>query len=188
MVPAIVESVPCKCLHDTAAGRPRSRLKWLCYFETSNLLQFSMMDFGFNFFSVACIHQVWMVFARIGNGLCFCYQNLNLHSVFGEKYVLSSWNWSSSCFEMPCLVCSIMERPPLNDNYVLGMSVCTTGLMYYIVCSSHRFEGKGKMMFCVLLSRKTHWKTSGPARCCWIWVLSSSCAHYRVFHIVADPI
>ena len=25
------------------------------------------------FFSVAGIHQVWMFFARIGNGLCFCY-------------------------------------------------------------------------------------------------------------------
>ena len=25
------------------------------------------------FFSVAFIHQVWMVFARIGDGFCFCY-------------------------------------------------------------------------------------------------------------------
>ena len=53
------------------------------------------------FFSVACIHQVWMVFARIGNGLCFCYQNLNLHSVCNEFYI-HFLSLTAMCFEYSC--------------------------------------------------------------------------------------
>ena len=48
------------------------------------------------FFSVACIYQVWMVFARIGNGLCFCHLKLNLHSVVCLAISYQSFQFSSN--------------------------------------------------------------------------------------------
>ena len=55
-----------------------------------NISKVQHRKFSIIFFSVACIHQVWMVFAKIGNGLCFCYQNLNLHSVIQTTSLLTT--------------------------------------------------------------------------------------------------
>ena len=42
-----------------------------------------------------------LVFARIGNSLCFCYQNLNLHSVCSEFYT-HFLSLTAMCFEYSC--------------------------------------------------------------------------------------
>ena len=81
------------CYINTLKRIPKATMRSL-YFSIFLILQFKDCQLAedpsklnictLSFLCIYSIHQVWMVFARIGNGLCFCYSKLNLHS---ETYI-----------------------------------------------------------------------------------------------------